>query len=172
MNKATRLILVGAVSTLSVVCLGLARANQNSDIELEADINAVGSSGVSGTATVDISDDGLRGKLKARGLMPSHGYTTWFFYLEGTSQGGPGRFDSEVAESSEVTFRGHVGGLQVSSGAKIRLFIFDHPDLTKVPVPPVSGPCTAISATNVARANNLLTPQCGSLVGSAEFTVP
>ncbi len=84
-------------------------------------------------------------------------------------------FDAKIATgrnfllgAGSVLFRGHVGGLQASSGATIRLLIFHHPDLTALPA---SG-CAPMAATNVARANNLLTPQCGSAVGKAEFTIP
>jgi len=169
MKRASRLILVGILSTLGVLWMAFGTAAQSSDIELQANVTALNNSGVTGTATVEISDEGLRGVLEASNLVAGHGYTVWFFYLEGTSVGGPGRFDSNAAaESGEVTFRGHVGGLRVSSGAKIRLLIFDHPDLTALPA---SG-CAAGAATNAARANNLLTPQCGSPVGKAEFTIP
>ncbi len=120
MKRVNRLILVGAISTISVMLLAFARADQQSDLDLEVTVTALNGSGVSGIATVDISDDGLRGKLKAENLTPGHGYTVWFFYIQDGASGGPGRFDSTVAESGEVTFRGHVGGLQVSSGATIK----------------------------------------------------
>ncbi len=157
MKSASLMILVGAVLALSVMFLAFARADQQPDIDLEVAVTALNGSGVSGIATVDISDDGLRGKLKAQNLTPGHGYTVWFFYIQNGATGGPGRFDSTVAESGEVTFRGHVGGLQVSNGATVKLLIFDHPNL---------------GATNVTRAVNLLTPAGGSAVGQAVFTIP
>jgi hypothetical protein len=150
-------ILVGVVFVISIMCLAFARASQNSGIALQADVAELNNSGVTGRARVEISNEGLRGVLKARNLVPGHGYTVWFFYLEGTNQGGPGRFDSDVAETGEVTFHGHVGGLQASGGATIRLVIFDHPNL---------------GTDNVTRANNLLTPAGGSAVGRAEFSIP
>lgn len=168
MKRVNRSILVGVVLALCVMWLALARVNANTSLELETDVTALNSSGVTGTATMDITDGGVQGNLSAHNLVPGHGYTVWFFYLQDGATGGPGRFDSAVAESGDVTFQGHVGGLQVSSGATIKLLIFDHPDLTALPA---SG-CTAIAPTNVARANNLLTPQCGSAVGQAVFSIP
>lgn len=168
MKKINRLILVAAVLTLSVLFLAVARADEDFDgLHLKVDLAAIGSSGVTGTAKVDIGEDGLRGKVRADNLKPGHGYTVWFFYFEGNNQAGPGRFDSTVAEDDDVTFRGHVGGLRVSSGATVKLVIFDHPDLTALPAT-----CGARPATNVARANNLLTPACASGVAQAVFTIP
>jgi hypothetical protein len=157
MKRVDRLILVGAVLAVSVMFLAFARADQQSDLDLEVTVTDFNGSGVSGIATIDISDDGLRGKLKAQNLTPGHGYTVWFFYIQDGATAGPGRFDSTVAESGEVTFRGHVGGFQVSSGATVILRIFEHPNL---------------GTTNVTRAANLLTPAGGSRVGDAVFTIP
>jgi len=157
MKSVNRLIFVGAVLAVSVIFLAFARADQQSDLDLEVTVTALNGSGVSGIATMDISDDGLRGKLKGQNLTPGHGYTVWFFYIQDGATGGPGRFDSTVADSGEVTFRGHVGGLQVSSGATVTLLIFDHLNL---------------GTTNVTRAANLLTPAGGSAVGQAVFTIP
>src|SRR5262245_6797976 len=120
MKKANQVIPLVAFSIVSLVCIALGAASQSSGVALQADVTELNNSGVTGRATVEISNEGLRGVLKARNLVPGHGYTVWFFYIEGTSVGGPGRFDSEVAESDEVTFHGHVGGLQVSTGATIR----------------------------------------------------
>ncbi len=158
MKKTNPLVLAGAVLTLSLICLPLARAKDDDDgLHLKVDVTTLNNSGVNGMATVDIGEDGLRGKLRADGLTPGHGYTVWFFYQEGADVGGPGRFDSSVPEDDEVTFRGHVGGLRVSSGATVKLLVFDHPNL---------------GATNVTRAVNLLTPAGGSPVAQAVFTIP
>jgi hypothetical protein len=157
MKRVNRLMLVGAVLAVSAMFLAFARADQQPDLDLEVTVTSLNGSGVSGVATVDISDDGLRGKLKAQNLTPGHGYTVWFFYMQDGATGGPGRFDSTIAESGEVTFRGHVGGLQVSSGATVKLLIFEHPSL---------------GTTDVTRAANLLTPVGGSAVGQAVFTIP
>jgi hypothetical protein len=132
-------------------------AEEPQDVVLNGAVTADNGSGISGTATVNIGDDGLRGRLTAKKLTPGHAYTVWLFYFQGTAQGGPGRFDSTVAEDSDFIFRGHVGGLRVSSGVTIELVIFDHPDLG-----PNSG----------TRANNLLTPQGGSMAAHAFFVVP
>ena len=158
MKKAKQLMLVGAVLSLSVMCLAFVQAKDDDDrLHFKVDVTTLNNSGVTGTATVDIGEDGLRGKLKADGLTPGHGYTVWLFYQEGANVGGPGRFDSNVAEDDDLTFRGHVGGLRVSSGATVKLLIFDHPNL---------------GATNVTRAANLLTPAGGSGVAQAVFTIP
>ena len=159
MKNTRRLTLLVVVLAFSVVCLAFARAKEDSDgLQLKATVTDGGSgSGISGTATVNIGEDGLSGRLKAEHLKVGHAYTVWFFYFEGNAQGGPGRFASTVAEDDDFTFRGSVGGLRVSSGAKIQLVIFDHPSL---------GP------NNATRANNVLTPAGGSMAGQATFTIP
>ena len=158
MKNTKRLILIGAVLSVSVMGLAFARSGSDSeDMQLTAAVTAANGSGISGTATVNIGEDGLRGKLKAENLKVGHAYTVWFFYFEGNAQGGPGRFASTVAEDGDFTFRGSVGGLRVSSGATIKLVMFDHPDL---------GP------NNATRANNVLTPVGGSMAAQAVFTMP
>jgi hypothetical protein len=112
---------------------------------------------ISGTAVVNIGEDSLRGRLKAENLQVGHAYSVWLFYFEGGVQGGPGRFDSTVAEDDDFTFRGRVGGLRVAGDGTIKLVIFDHPSL---------GP------NNATRANNLLTPTGGLQVGQAVFAIP
>ena len=158
MKNTKRLILIGAVLSVSVMGLAFARSGSDSeDMQLTAVVTAANGSGISGTATVNIGEDGLRGKLKAENLKVGHAYTVWCFYFEGNAQGGPGRFASTVAEDGDFTFRGSVGGLRVSSGATIKLVMFDHPDL---------GP------NNATRANNVLTPVGGSMAAQAVFTMP
>jgi len=167
MKKTKRLILIGTVLALSAMSLALARTDDNSDgLQLQAAVTDAGTgSGISGTAVVEIGEDGLHGRLKAENLKVGHGYTVWFFYLEGGAQAGPGRFDSTVAEDDDFTFRGRVRGLRVSSGAQIKLRIFDHPDLGN---PNLGG----LGVTNANRANNLLTPMGGSKAAEAVFTIP
>jgi len=156
MNKIATVLLV---LWLSLLFPSLALANDDQDCNgtrLEVNVTSVNSS-VSGTAAICIGEDGVRGKLKADGLTVGHGYTVWFFYGEGMNVAPPGRFDSTVAEDDSATFRGHVGGLQVSSGATITLFVFHHPSL---------GP------NNVTRAQNLLTPSGASPAAKAVFNIP
>ena len=144
--------------SVSVIGLAFAKANDDPDgLQLTATVADANGSGITGTATVNLGEDGPRGRLKAENLKPGHAYTVWVFYLEGNAQGGPGRFASTVAEDSDFTFRGSVGGLQASSGATIKLVIFDHPSL---------GP------TNATRANNVLTPTGGSMAAQAVFRIP
>ena len=145
---------------LLLICPSLARADQDrgcNGTSLKVDVTSLGGSAVTGTATVCIGDDGLRGTLFAENLTVGHGYTVWFFYTESGNTGGPGRFDSLVAEDNDEVFRGHVGGLKVSSGAIITLKLFDHPSL---------GP------NNVTRAQNLLTPMGATGKAQAVFVIP
>lgn len=123
---------------------------------LRAPITSINSA-VTGTATICIGEDGVRGKLAADNLTAGHGYTSWFFYSHGQVSSDPGRFDSVVPEEDDATMRGHVGGLVVESGAMIRLFIFDHP---------------SFGSSDVTRAENLLTPNGGSPVAKAVFIIP
>lgn len=155
---------------LLLICPSLALAGEDRGCDgtrLKADVTSLPGSGVTGTVTICIGEDGLRGKLKAENLTIGHGYTVWFFYTEDGKTGGPGRFDSTVAEDEDEIFRGHVGGLQVSSGGTIKLLVFDHPDLTAVPPA-----CSTMTATNVARANNLLTFACAKGVAQALINIP
>lgn len=157
MKSTRRWILLGVVVSALLVGVPFARSGDFRDVELSAAVTPANGSGIGGTATVTIDEDGLRGKLHAENLKVGHAYTVWMFYFQGNAQGGPGRFDSTVAEDDTFTFRGRVGGLRTSSGDVIKLVIFDHPDL---------GP------NNATRANNLLTPQGGSMAAQAVFTTP
>ena len=76
MKKINPLILVGAVLAFSVICLAFARANDDSDgLQLTATVTSANGSGITGTATVNIGEDGLRGRLKAENLKVGHAYT-------------------------------------------------------------------------------------------------
>jgi hypothetical protein len=161
-SKADRLARGGVM--LTVLLMGWTTAvgaNQQSDdtrdIHLRAHLTELNDSGVAGTAVINVSDDGLVVRLHADHLVPGHAYTVWLFYLEGTDVGGPGRIDSAVADDDDMTFRGRVRGLDVTSGATLKFVIFDHPDL---------------GLTNVTRADNLLTPNGGHPVAQALFEMP
>jgi hypothetical protein len=158
-SKENRRILAGVLFAVSFIGLPLtASAGQDSDdIHLKVRLTQVNNSGITGTAVLNISEDGLIGKVRADHLVPGHAYTVWLFYQEGDDVGGPGRFDSAVAENDDTTFRGRVRGLSVTSGAIVKLVVFDHPDLGQ---------------TNVTRADNLLTPNGGSSVAQAVFQIP
>jgi hypothetical protein len=157
-TKANGLILAVIVFGVSWIGLPPSASAQDSDsMTLKVQVLALNDSGIKGTAVVSITDDGLIGKLKADHLVPGHAYTVWLFYQEGTDVGGPGRFDSAVAEDDDTTFRGRVRGMRVTSGGTVKLVMFDHPDL---------GP------TNVTRADNLLTPNGGHPVAQAIFEIP
>jgi len=141
-------------------CPSLALADQDRGCDgtrLKVHVTSLNGSGVTGRATICIGEDGLRGELQAENLTIGHVYTVWMVYKEGANTAGPGRFDSTVAEEDDEVFRGHVGGLQVSSGAAIMLFIFDH---------------LSVSPNNVTRAITLLTPAGGTAAAQAVFNIP
>ncbi|MDP9089857.1 MAG: hypothetical protein M3O26_14085 [Pseudomonadota bacterium] len=171
MKKTKRLIL--ALGVLSLFGLNLGFANAESDAEplqLATALKDANASGITGTATVTIGEEGLRGTLRADHLKVGHAYTVWFFYGDSSNMAGPGRFSSTVAQEDGFTFHGSVGGLHVSSGAVIKLVIFYHPDLTAVPTSmPVA--CAHMPPSDVARANNLLTPACAMPVAEAVFNI-
>ena len=159
MKDTKRFMLVGVVLSVSVMSLAFASSSDDTqDVQLTAAVTAgTSGSGIIGTATVYIGEDGLRGRLDAHNLKVDHAYTVWMFDFAGTAQGGPGRFDSKVAEDGDFVFRGRVGGLRVSAGDRISLVIFDHPDL---------GP------NNATHANKLLNPAGGWFAAKADFTAP
>ena len=167
MKNPKRLILALGVLTLLGMNLELANAESDAEpLQLAAALNEANASGITGTATVTIGEEGLRGTLRADHLKVGHPYTVWFFYMDGSNVAGPGRFSSTVAQEDGFTFHGSVGGLHVSSGAVIKLVMFYHPDLTAVPPA-----CAHMPASDVARANNLLTPACAMPVAQAMFTI-
>ena len=168
MRKTNRFIYAAGIAAATFTLFGIARASDDpASLNLTALVAEANGSLISGTASISIGEDGLRGRLSADHLKPGHAYTVWFFYIDGTTVGGPGRFASTVAEDDSFIFRGSVGGLQASSGAKIRLVMFNHSDLTALPPS-----CAHMPSSAVARANNLLTPACASMVASADFLVP
>src|SRR5262249_1368446 len=121
---------LGAAALGSLLALTPARAaGHDTDIHLRVRLTSLNDSGITGTASVSIDAEGLVGRVRADQLVAGHAYTVWLFYQNGDDVGGPGRFDSAVAEDDDATFRGRVRGLQVMSGATVRLVMFDHPDL-------------------------------------------
>ena len=112
-------------------------------------------------------------RLHTKGLTPRDAYTIWFFYTDDPSQcatpgnvvrappdpcEGPldlrgfnplgvlGRLDSAVApRNGKVNFAGRVGGLRLSSGSQVWLFVGAHGE--------------AHASDNRARARQLLTPE-------------
>jgi hypothetical protein len=110
----------------------------------KADINALNSSGLSGTATLCLNEDGARAGLRVNGTTSGHAYTAWFFYIEGNNVV-VNRFDSALAEGSTTRFAARVGGIAPKNGgSEIDLVIVDHGN--------VSG------LSSFARAVNVLTP--------------
>jgi hypothetical protein len=118
-----------------------------------APFTALNLSTVSGTATLCIGREGVRGAIHAEGLTVGNDYTVWFFY----NAVPPGRFDSDVADATKVAFRGRVRGLRVARGATITLLMFDH---------------GKASLDSNVLALNLLTPTGGVPAAQAVFTLP
>jgi hypothetical protein len=136
---------------------------------------AFGDTTIRGEAFLCIDATGVRARLHAKGLTPGDAYTVWFFYIDDPSQcatpgqcapvdGAPpgqcegpldlrgfnplvvlGRLDSAVAPRSKGNFAGRVGGLRLSSGSQVWLFIAAHGK--------------AETSDNRARARQLLTPE-------------
>ena len=171
MKNTKGLILSLGVVTLFGMNLGLANAESiDEPLQLTSALKEANGSGITGTATVTIGEEGLHGTVKADHLKPGHAYTVWFFYAEGTNVAGPGRFASTVAEEDGFTFHGSVGGLHVSSGAQIVLVVFYHPDLTASHTS-MPTPCAHMPASDAARADNLLTFGCAAPAAVAVFTI-
>lgn len=162
MKNANRFILVAAALSFLLVCpFQAARAQETDcdDVILKVTLTPLGGSGVTGTAILCIGEDGARAQIKAENVNAGHLFTAWFFYKDSptTLTSGPGRFDSLMSESDKVRFRGRVGGLAASSGAKITVRIFDH---------------GTPSSNNAVRATNVLTATGGTGVADAVFIIP
>jgi len=167
---------------------------------LQAPVNAVGDSGIQGTAQICIQGNSITATMRTQGLVATNAYTIWFVYFDNPSlcgfyaSGTPGvctgmdlitpannpvgvfgRMDGTVAEASGVArFTGRFRGLQFSHGSAIHLAMFGH------------GP--ASTTDNRFLARQLLTPQrpplgppgegtpddgaVGKLVAAAVFSLP
>jgi hypothetical protein len=167
---------------------------------LQAQVNAVGGSGIQGTAQICIQGKTTTATMRTQGLLAANAYTIWFIYFDNPSlcgfyTGGTpgvctgmdlvtpannpvgvfGRMDSTVAEASGIArFTGRFRGLQYSHGSLIHLVVFAH------------GP--ASTTDNRFLARQLLTPQrppigapgegapddgnVGNLVAGAVFSLP
>ena len=90
MKKVKGLILTLGFVTL-FGSLGTANADSDDPDRLRAALTEANESGITGSATLTIGEDGLRGTVKADHLKPGHAYTVWFFYVEGANVAGPGR---------------------------------------------------------------------------------
>jgi hypothetical protein len=159
---------------------------------LTAPLLAENQSGVTGTATLCITDGGVRAEVRAKALTAGSAYTLWFIYFDEPSkcivaaactdadvftpgddpEGAFGRYDSIVAHASSGSFMGH-SGLQPSSGSVVSLEVVAHG------VPADDGK---------HRARQLLTPQIpilgapglgtasdgtvGNPVAAAQFMIP
>ena len=161
----------GLALSLTVICTSsAARAEEAEECEgttLTASLATINNSGVTGTATLCISEDGVHTRITAHNLTPGNPYTVWFVYFDDPSkclspgqctgadavapaadpEGVLGRYDSITAKGSTGTFSGHVG-MQPSKGSVIVMPIFAHGSL---------------SSDGHIRARQLLTPQDPSL---------
>ncbi len=105
---------------------------------------------VSGKGTVCVKSGGLKGRVRAKGLVPGAAYTIWWVYFDDTSVcessdeppfcgladfgfpvGNPnavfGRFGSRVApRNGKAHFSDSVDGMQPSSGSQVWLLMFGH----------------------------------------------
>jgi hypothetical protein len=167
---------------------------------LQAPVNAVGGSGIQGTAKICIQGNSTTVTMWTQGLLAANAYTIWFVYFDNPSLcgfyaggtpgvctgpdlitpannpvGAFGRMDGTVAEASgRARFTGRFRGLQFSHGSLIHLVMFGH------------GP--ASTSDNRFLARQLLTPQrpplgapgegapddgmVGSPVAAAVFSLP
>lgn len=117
-----------------------------------------------GYAVLCVSERGVRGWIKAKGLVPDDAYTVLWVYFDDPTQcqisgecGGPdfggdnplgvfGRMDSSIApRSGKLHFSGRIGGFTPTSGAQIWMWILGH------------GPADGDDGRRLAR--QLLTPE-------------
>jgi hypothetical protein len=160
--------------------------------KLTSPLLAENESGVTGTATICITDGGVRAQVTANDLTAGNAYTLWFIYFDDPSkcivpagctdadvftptddpEGAFGRYDSTVARNTFATFLGH-SGENPSSGAVISLEVVAH---------------GAPAEDGKHRARQLLTPQIpilgapglgtasdgtvGNPVAAAQFSIP
>jgi hypothetical protein len=157
-----RMKLLSATASIAT-CLLFAPASllaQNTDCNKsiqKADFTTLNSSGLSGTAMLCIGDNGASANLRVEGTVPGHGYTAWFFYIEGASVV-VNRFDSALAAQTSTIFSARVGGIAPASGSKIRLVVVDHGDLAGL--------------TSFVRAQNVLTPAGKPFSAQVDFVQP
>jgi hypothetical protein len=156
-----------ALSLMVIYTSSTARAEECEGTALTASLTTLNGSGVTGTATLCISESGVHTRITAQNLTPGNPYTVWFVYFDDPSkclipghctgadtvtpvanpEGVLGRYDSITAKGSTATFSGHVG-MQPSKGSVIVMPIFAHGSL---------------STDGHIRARQLLTPQDPSL---------
>src|SRR5690348_8249224 len=100
MNSFNRNVRATMLATLFLVLPSVASADKAATDEggcngvvYHASLTALGLSTVTGSATICVGREGVRGMIQAEGLTVGDDYTVWFFY-NGVP---PGRFDSDVA---------------------------------------------------------------------------
>jgi hypothetical protein len=116
---------------------------------------AVGDTPIRGNAFLCVDPNGVHVELHTRALTHKNAYTIWFIYIDDPSQCPPpgncapdpnldpckgpldlrgfdplgviGRLDSAVApRNGKMTFAGRIGGLRLSSGSQVLLFMAGH----------------------------------------------
>jgi hypothetical protein len=166
-----RLLLAAAALCLFLLHPSITLADDDSGcdegVALSANVVALNNSGVTGSAKLCISAQGVHTRITVQNLTSGNPYTVWFVYFDkpqnclnpghctpadtttplADPEGVLGRYDSIVATESPGTFSGHVG-LVPSSGSEVHFPIFAHGSL---------------SQDGHIRARQLLTPQNPSL---------
>ena len=75
--------------SVSVIGLAFAKANDDPDgLQLTATVSDANGSGITGTATVSLGEDGLRGRLRAENLKPATPTPFGSFISRGTLKEG------------------------------------------------------------------------------------
>jgi hypothetical protein len=147
------------------------RAQDDCANVLSATTNAIGTSGITGDASLCVDEGAVGASMHVEGLTPGNAYTVWFVVFDnpancGNYAGGTpgvctsadatlpsanpeavfGRMDGLIAEDSgRARLAGRYRNLRLSHGAIVWLLMFGH------------GP--AVTTDNRERARQLLTPQ-------------
>lgn len=169
--KLIRLAAIAVFTTTLVIGLNLKALADDCTQTLNASVNALGGSGIQGTAQICIQGNTTTVTMMTQGLVTANAYTIWFVYFDNPSlcgfyAGGTpgvctgadtinpannpvgvfGRMNGTVAEASgSARLTGRFRGLQFSHGSIIWLLMFSHG--------------AASTTDNRFLARQLLTPQ-------------
>ena len=196
----TRFSTLALFTTMLVIGLNLNALGDDCTQTLQTSVQALGGSGIQGTAQICVEGNNTTVNMTTQGLVAANAYTIWFVYFDnpsfcGSYAGGTpgvctgtdaiyppnspvgvfGRMDGTIAEASgSARLTGHFHGLQFSHRSIIWLLMFGHG--------------AASTTDNRLLARQLLTPQkpvlgppglgapddgaVGSGVALAKFNVP
>lgn len=169
--KLIRLAAIAVFTTTLVIGLNLNALADDCTQTLNASVNALGGSGIQGTAQICIQGNATTVTMMTQGLVTANAYTIWLVYFDNPSlcgfyAGGTpgvctgtdtiypannpvgvfGRMDGTVAEASgSARLTGRFRGLHFSHGSIIWLLMFSHG--------------AASTTDNRFLARQLLTPQ-------------